>query len=378
MWVFERRPGGNLYVRWWDPTKKTKVKRALGHRDRHKAVAYAKELAAAMLSGIARTAPTTLTLRELFTSYEREVSQHKKHPQPNEDRRRQALWLGFLGPTYDPRSLDQPTLDRFVRARRAGAILVPGRQFHANPSDTTVGHDIVFLQSVLNWATQKKWPDGTPFFERNPVARYHRPKTKHPKRPVVTYDRYVAIKAHADEADPQRLFGAFLVLVEQLGWRVSAICQIQAGDIDRRKHKKAPYGRIRKRAETDKEGVDMWVPLSHEARVALERAQERNSVVGAVYLFPAPRRRGKPWSRWHTRDLLERAEALAELTPIEGGDWHPFRRKWATERKHLPGKDVAEAGGWKDTRTLETAYQQPDDETMLKVMTEQRKLREVK
>lgn len=58
------------------------------------------------------------------------------------------------------------------------------------------------------------------------------------------------------------------------------------------------------------------------------------------------------------------------------GLWHPYRRKWATERKHLPLKDVAAAGGWKDTETLLTCYQQPDNETLLAVMSEQRKVRE--
>jgi hypothetical protein len=70
------------------------------------------------------------------------------------------------------------------------------------------------------------------------------------------------------------------------------------------------------------------------------------------------------------------AERVARLPKLEGGLWHPYRRKWATERKHLPLKDVAAAGGWKDTETLLTCYQQPDNETLLAVMSEQRKVRE--
>ena len=56
--------------------------------------------------------------------------------------------------------------------------------------------------------------------------------------------------------------------------------------------------------------------------------------------------------------------------------FHAYRRKWATERKHLPLKDVAEAGGWLDTRSLENCYQQVDEETLLRVVSEPRKLRE--
>ncbi len=48
---------------------------------------------------------------------------------------------------------------------------------------------------------------------------------------------------------------------------------------------------------------------------------------------------------------------------LAGGLWHPYRRKWATERKHLSLKDVAAAGGWRDVETLLTCYQQPDQDS---------------
>ncbi len=44
-----------------------------------------------------------------------------------------------------------------------------------------------------------------------------------------------------------------------------------------------------------------------------------------------------------------------------------FRRVWATERKDLPLKDVAAAGGWRDTSTL-LRYQQPDEATLRAVV----------
>jgi hypothetical protein len=44
-----------------------------------------------------------------------------------------------------------------------------------------------------------------------------------------------------------------------------------------------------------------------------------------------------------------------------------FRRVWATERKDLPLKDVAAAGGWRDTGTL-LRYQQPDEATLRAVV----------
>lgn len=74
---------------------------------------------------------------------------------------------------------------------------------------------------------------------------------------------------------------------------------------------------------------------------------------------------------------MSRAEKLAGLDPLKGGDFHPYRRAWATERKHLPLTDVARAGGWRTTETLLRCYQRPDDETMYQVVSEPRKLRSI-
>ncbi len=60
-----------------------------------------------------------------------------------------------------------------------------------------------------------------------------------------------------------------------------------------------------------------------------------------------------------------------------GGRWHPYRRKWATERKHLPDVDVARAGGWKDLKALKESYQQDDPSTTLEVLENRKALREV-
>jgi hypothetical protein len=106
-------------------------------------------------------------------------------------------------------------------------------------------------------------------------------------------------------------------------------------------------------------------------------------------LFPAPGHSEAPWTRYHARDLLERAEkaaraaalkrddadAAASLAPLEGSDFHAYRTSWATARKHLPLKDVAEAVGWRSTATLLRCYTQTDEATMLAVVSERRKVR---
>ena len=73
--------------------------------------------------------------------------------------------------------------------------------------------------------------------------------------------------------------------------------------------------------------------------------------------------------------LLE-AERLAGLEKQDGSLWHAYRRKWATERKHLPNVDVAAAGGWSALASLQTCYQQADSQTMFKVVSSPARLSE--
>ncbi len=64
---------------------------------------------------------------------------------------------------------------------------------------------------------------------------------------------------------------------------------------------------------------------------------------------------------------LKKAFLSGKLEKPAGSLWHMFRRVWATERKDLPLKDVAAAGGWRDTTTL-LRYQQPDEATLRAVV----------
>ena len=117
------------------------------------------------------------------------------------------------------------------------------------------------------------------------------------------------------------------------------------------------------------ECVESFVPLP------LGRTSTRHGAV-AGWVFVSPAKPDQPLNRHWFDKGLRQAESLAGLEPLKGGLWHPYRRKWGTERKHLPVTDVALAGGWKDTSTLLTCYTQPDDATLLKVLNEPRKVHE--
>jgi len=68
------------------------------------------------------------------------------------------------------------------------------------------------------------------------------------------------------------------------------------------------------------------------------------------------------------RPRLAKAETLARLPKLARGGFHPFRRLWASERRHLPAQDVAAAGGWRSLEVLRHAYQHADAAGMMSVV----------
>lgn len=89
-----------------------------------------------------------------------------------------------------------------------------------------------------------------------------------------------------------------------------------------------------------------------ESRVPeLRRFQARLQAV-AGWVFPGERLPDQPMDRWLLVKWLLVAERDAGLPKLVGGVWHPYRRKWAMERKHWPIRDVAAVRGWKNIRSL--------------------------
>lgn len=396
VFVQERRPGGSLHLRFWDADaaggRGNWAWQSLRHADRVRAEAAARKLSADLLTASDAARTGRVTAEVVFARYEREMTPTKAPRSQEHDRRRLAVWRYFLAAqgVTDPMSIDRSVLDRFVMLRRTGKLRVPGLALRA-VRDGAIECDLKFLTAVLNWAADvSAATSGRRLLPYNPIRGYKRPKEASPRRPLTTYQRFLALRAVADEVDPQGLLLPLLELAEALGWRIMALCQLQAADLDlsaRPGHgpPDAPHGRIRKRGEADKQGVEMWVPLSPAARAAAETLLERRPAVGRAWLFPSPRSELKHWSIVHAHRLHRRAQLLAarreaqaegrvfnpELVELHG--WHAYRRKWVTERKHLPRKDVAAAGGWKSTRTLEI-YEQVDPATLYLVVAEPRKL----
>jgi hypothetical protein len=104
------------------------------------------------------------------------------------------------------------------------------------------------------------------------------------------------------------------------------------------------------------------------ARAALDRYLRQHPRLGSAPLFPNLRQPDEPISKIGADHLLRRAEQQAKLPKFDRGLWHPYRRAWASERKHQPDVDTAKSGGWRDLTTMKTSYQQSDAATRLKVI----------
>ena len=194
----------------------------------------------------------------------------------------------------------------------------------------------------------------------HPLVGVRLPKELNPQRPVMSHEVYATVLEVAREVHP--LLELALVVAEGTGRRLSAWRNLRCYDINFR------AGTIRWREEFDKQGYEQLVPMSKRVAAALRRTQKAQGAIGAAPVFPAPRDSSTVCDRHLLDRWLRRAFTRAEVDLPTGGLWHALRRKWATERKGYPIRDVAAAGGWRDERTIPRSYQQTDSETIKRVV----------
>ncbi len=296
--------------------------------------------------------------------------------------------MRVLGGQKDPHKITLGEWEAFIDARSSGAINARGeprptgkRRLVRNRS---VEEDLNWLKWVLSWGTKWQTKEGRYLMRESPVRGYDIPTEKNPMRPVATQDRYEAIRAVTDEVKveirwngkrekQQSYLSEIFDIANGTGRRLSAVCSLRYEDLSLSDE---PYGSIRWPADTDKMGHESTVPISPSVRAALDRIHAERPGIGAVPLFPSPSDPTNPMTRHLADKWLRKAEKLAGLEPLKGSLWHAYRRKWGSERKHLPDVDVAAAGGWKDTVSLKRAYQQADADTILSVVLNGGELRE--
>ncbi|MCG8469354.1 MAG: site-specific integrase [Gemmatimonadetes bacterium] len=328
-----------------------------------------------------------MDLTTLFELYRRYRTPRKSVRERRADERRIDLWTRFLGERKDPMEISLREWESFLDARLSGAIDARGRPV---PDDNRVrrpvGHrtveaDLKWLKWVFNWAA--KWRTETGYLlAHSPVRGYEIPREKNPRRPVATRERFEATRAVSDDVrmlvpyngerrTARSHLSELLDRANGTGRRLSAICTLRLEDL---RLDQGPHGAILWPADTDKQGRASLIPITRGVRAALDRALRERPPSDSTHLFPSPGDPAKPVSRHLADKWLRKAEQMAGVRPLNGSLWHAYRRKWATERKHLPATDVAAAGGWVGPESMQRCYQHADPETLLRVVlgTEER------
>jgi integrase len=308
------------------------------------------------------------------------------------DVRRFELWTRVLGADKDPHLISLGEWERFIDLRSSGTNDSRGRlvpeEKRRRVRDGTVGGDCLWLRWTLNWGTRWRTREGAYLLRHNAVRGYDVPTEKSPRRPVVTRDRFEALRAVSDGVTMEVTCGGrretarsylseLLEIAAGTGRRISPVLRLRYLDLRLDRTPEAPYGAICWPAETDKTDRTTTAPITPRVRAAIDRILADRPGVGAGPIFPGGKDPARPISRHIADDWLREAEKLAGLEPQDGSAWHAFRRMWATERKHLPAADVAAVGGWANAATLQRCYQQADSATMLRVVLEAGELREV-
>ncbi len=385
--LFERTGNGGASVYYsYENSAGKRVTKSTKRTDATDAEEHVKAVFAIVLEKL-RTGQTEtgkpVTLGEVFGAYfvHEAPSLTDRWRRASETRR--ALFEAAWGTEKPVRDIGQADVKLFAQKRRTGALR-PEKSPATTVREGTIEADLRWASVVFRWAMGFR-QNGRPLVDANPLAMIKRPDpAKQRRRPIASHDRFVRTLRHVDTVDPKGRLACMLTLARHTGRRESAICELHANDFlrskeevraalaalgqDERDADHFPHGGIHWRAESDKMGNDHVTPLGPDARAALDAYLARSPRLGEAPLFPAPRDASKPIrsdlaSRW-----LMDAEELAELPSLSGGRWHPYRRLWATERRHLPDQDVAKAGGWTGTQALVSIYQHATPDKILEVV----------
>lgn len=298
-----------LWLRWFDPTRRdgkgSYAWESLPDNDLDAATQACKNLAAKLLVGARPSKDGSPAVLEVFALYEAGPLSRKRDEQAARDRYRLDLWQRYLDDgAHEVLTIDPDTVEGYTAWRRGQGV-----------GDTTIGHEIVLLRGVLEWATRKRTNEGKLLLSVNPIADVKRIRAAEPNAPEMEPHHFLAMYRQADRVDAQGLLRPLLMLAHEHGWRLSAWTHLWASDLD--PHPRTvrgvlwPYGRLRKRSENDKKKKPTrWIPMTPRAQRAAIRLLRRAGVVGNAYLFRSPRT-DKPWSNWYALQLFHRAELAA-------------------------------------------------------------------
>lgn len=386
--VAERVPGGPIYAMITKPGGRGWRKFSLGHRDRDRAMQTALEVAERRRAGLPAGGP--LTVAVVFDMYLRARLREQSPAHARETRRIAGLWTTFLGPAFRIARFGPGDWETFMRLRGSGELTARGvletdQEDRRAVGSRSIAKELKVLRAACRRATIERTSSGDFLLTADPTRGLRLPVERNPRRPVCDSDRFAALLAVADRVEVRVGWGkgarrepSGLPILLRLAWdtgqRSGAILALRWSDWQ---PDRGSYGMLRWRAEEDKLGMEWWAPVTPEVRQALEQLRRACPGVGDAMMFPGPNKPTAPVTIQLATAWLRRAEELAGLGRLPGGVWHPFRRAWATARKHLSPKDVAAVGGWGGHHDPPTMLPGPDLETMESVVLQPRVVRRV-
>ena len=385
--IFEKEKGGVLFIEWYEEVHGSPAPRrkraSLGHRDREQAKETADEIAAAFRTreetAATLTRPADPTIHALLDSYLSNETPYKSRSKQGHDHRAATTFKAVFPPTRKASTLNLGDWNGFIRARREGRVGPPttirkaqelrcGCEEFPPIGDRQIEYDLRFLWAVLNWATKNGDDQGILFLARNPLAQFVQardwPRERNPERPSLSTEQYERMVEVAPEVEWR--FHAALILVHETGHRIGSVRRLRWEDLEVRETW------IRWREATDKVGWEHDTPLSDEAVAALRLAERYRLDDAGGWVFPSPEDPARPCSRNIMRDWWDKAQIAAGLNHIKRLGWHSLRRKFANDLRHVPLKDLASLGGWKDTQTLLKCYLKEDEQAMVEALQSRR------
>jgi hypothetical protein len=218
--VHERTPGGVIYERVFDPSivrrttsgklrRGAQVRRSLGHSDRELAIKHAEAEAAKLRAGVAAlegrpTLNGVLTLYLIHRTPQKGAAETRRTISGTRSSGAGCTAIG------SSRSSATRSGTRRSDLRSSGAVDARGNPI-ADDKRKPVGArgvdaPLVFIVAVLNWAIGFKVKGRqlitvNPFGAPAPGVRrtLARPKNLAPMRPIATWDRFLKIRAKADQ-----------------------------------------------------------------------------------------------------------------------------------------------------------------------------------
>ncbi len=341
-----KREADHIAARLGDQPRQPRDLLTVGHRNEARAKRAADHIAAQLGDQQPPQRRDSLTLGELFDNYlASEAARGKAANTRSHDRLVARLVKELFGPHTLVQSLGLKKWDRFIAARRRGSMKgvspVGNRQ---------IEYDLKTLRAAVNWAVAAE------LIERNPLEKLSLPQAgTDPHRPVLGQQQYESLLQVAPTIGWR--FELALLLAHETGRRINSIRNLRWEDIDPKQR------RVRWRAAHDKKKRASVTPLTPVAVATLKRVRADQKVISG-WVFPSPLGLTQPTSRGSFTKWFRRALEAVGMGDLRGVGYHSLRRKFATEYRGIPLKDLMNLGGWKDSRTLIDCYELPDLEAL--------------